>query len=43
MDAFIADFKDFRSMIEQGDREAMKKKMRASTERRSLFDKVKKD
>ena len=43
MDAFIADFKDFRSMIERGDREAMKKKMRASTERRSLFDKVKKD
>ena len=43
MDAFIADFKDFRSMIERGDREGMKKKMRASTERRSLFDKVKKD
>lgn len=43
MDAFIADFKDFRSMIERGDREAMMEKMRASTERRSLFDKIKKD
>ena len=43
MDAFIEDFKDFRSMIERGDREGMKKKMRASTERRSLFDKIKKD
>lgn len=43
MDAFIEDFKEFRSMIEEGDREGMKKKMRASTERRSLFDKIKKD
>ena len=43
MDAFIEDFKDFRAMIERGDREGMKKKMRASTERRSLFDKIKKD
>lgn len=43
MDAFISDFQDFRAMIEQGDREGMKEKMRASTERRSLFDKMKKD
>ena len=43
MDAFISDFQDFRAMIEQGDREGMKEKMRASTERRSLFDKIKKD
>ena len=42
MDAFIDDFKDFRAMIERGDREAMMDKMRASTERRSLFDKIKK-
>ena len=42
MDAFISDFQDFRAMIEQGDREGMKEKMRASTERRSLFDKIKK-
>ena len=42
MDAFIDDFKDFRTMIERGDREAMMKKMRASTERRSLFDKIRK-
>ena len=43
MDAFINDFKDFRAMIERGDREAMMEKMRASTERRSLFDKIKKN
>ena len=43
MDLFIEDFKDFRSMIERGDREGMKKKMRTSTERRSLFDKIKKN
>ena len=42
MDAFIDDFKDFRTMIERGDREAMMEKMRASTERRSLFDKIRK-
>ena len=41
MDAFIEDFKDFRSMIERGDRDGMKRKMRTSTERRSLFDKIK--
>lgn len=43
MDAFIEDFKGFRSMIEEGDREGMMEKMRASTMRRSLFDKIKKD
>ncbi len=43
MDAFIADFLDFRSMIERDDREAMMEKMRASTARRTLFDKIKKD
>lgn len=43
MDSFIEDFKSFRSMIEQDDRDGMIKKMRASTERRSLFDKIKKD
>ncbi len=43
MDAFIADFLDFRSMIEGDDREAMMEKMRASTARRTLFDKIKKD
>ncbi len=42
MDAFIEDFKEFRSMIKRGDREGMMEKMRASTERRSLFDKIKK-
>ena len=43
MDAFIEDFKGFRSMIEEDDREGMMEKMRASTMRRSLFDKIKKD
>lgn len=43
MDAFIEDFKGFRSMIEEGNREGMMEKMRASTMRRSLFDKIKKD
>ena len=41
MDAFIRDFADFRAMIERGDAEAMKEKMRASTKRRTLFDKKK--
>ena len=43
MDAFIRDFADFRAMIERGDAEAMKEKMRASTKRRTLFDKPKKN
>lgn len=41
MDAFISDFSDFRDMIERGDSEAMREKMRRSTERRMLFDKPK--
>ena len=41
MDAFIRDFSDFRAMIERGDAEAMKEKMRASASRRTLFDKKK--
>lgn len=39
MDAFISDFMDLRSMIESGDRDGIKTKMKISTERRSLFDK----
>ena len=39
MDAFIDDFKGFRDMVACGDEEAMREKMRASTKRRSLFDK----
>ncbi len=38
MDAFITDFTNFRNMIAQGDEEKMREKMRASTTRRSLFD-----
>ena len=41
MDAFIRDFADFRDMVARGDAEAMKEKMRASSKRRSLFDKKK--
>ena len=41
MDAFLRDFSDFRAMIERGDAEAMKEKMRASASRRTLFDKKK--
>ena len=39
MDAFIDEFALFRSMLEGGDREGMRQKMRESTARRSLFDK----
>ena len=42
MDAFIEDFKGLRDMILRGDEEAMREKMRASTTRRTLFDKPKK-
>ena len=42
MDAFIEDFKGLRDMILRGDEEAMREKMRASTARRTLFDKPKK-
>ena len=41
MDAFIGEFERLRSMIEDGDREGMRKMMRLSTKRRSLFDKPK--
>lgn len=39
MDKFIGEFERFRAMIESGDRDAMREKMRQSTRRRSLFDK----
>ena len=39
MDAFISDFTEFRNMVANGEEEKMREKMRASTKRRSLFDK----
>ncbi len=39
MDAFIEEFSAFRALLADEDTEGMRKKMRASTERRSLFDK----
>ncbi len=39
MDAFIEEFTNFRTMLDNGDREGMCKVMRKSTERRTLFDK----
>lgn len=39
MDSFIDEFNLFRSMLDEGDREGMREKMRESTARRSLFDK----
>ena len=39
MDKFIHEFESFRSLLEAGDSEAIREKMRASTARRSLFDK----
>ncbi len=41
MDAFIEEFSEFRNMLAAGDGEGMRVKMRASTNRRSLFDKPK--
>lgn len=41
MDSFIDEFTKFRSMIENGDVDAMRERMRASSERRTLFDKPK--
>lgn len=38
-DAFLEEFKQFRNMIEAGDEEGMREKMRLSTARRALFDK----
>ena len=40
-DAFIDEFKRFRDMIETDDEEGLREKMRASTQRRALFDKPK--
>ncbi|MBQ8528573.1 MAG: prephenate dehydrogenase [Clostridia bacterium] len=42
MDSFIDEFIKFRSMIENGDVDAMRERMRASSERRTLFDKPRK-
>lgn len=41
MDGFLEEFIRFRNMLESGDREGMRHKMRESTKRRSLFDKPK--
>jgi prephenate dehydrogenase len=41
MDSFMEEFETFRRMLAQGDSEGMREKMRASTSRRSLFDKPK--
>ena len=41
MDAFMAEFGEFRYLLATGDREGMQKKMRLSTERRARFDKPK--
>ena len=40
MDAFADEFARFREMIASGDRDAMRKTMRESSKRRSLFDKT---
>jgi hypothetical protein len=39
MDAFIDEFREFRRMLTEGDKEGMMEKMKLSTARRSLFDK----
>ena len=39
MDSFSAEFAKLRSYLAEGNREEMQKMMRASTERRALFDK----
>ncbi len=39
MDSFIDEFTAFRNMIENGESEALREKMRASTARRAVFDK----
>lgn len=41
MDSFIDEFKCFRDMLECGDAEGMREKMRLSTAKRSIFDKPK--
>lgn len=42
MDSFIDEFTSFKQLIENGDAEKLREKMRASTKRRALFDKTKK-
>ncbi len=42
MDSFIEEFTNFKQLIEKGDTEKLREKMRASTKRRALFDKIKK-
>ena len=39
MDRFLAEFTEFRTYLENGDGKKLREKMRASTARRSLFDK----
>ena len=39
MDSFINEFTAFRNLLTEGNEEAMREKMRASTKRRTLFDK----
>ena len=41
MDSFIAELGEFRDMIEKGESDKLREKMRASTARRALFDKPK--
>lgn len=41
MDSFLSEFTEFRNMLASDDTEGMRAKMRASTKRRSLFDKPK--
>lgn len=41
MDGFMKEFRDFRDMLAKEDGEGMRKKMRSSTARRTLFDKPK--
>ena len=41
MDAFAGEFRALRAMIADGDREALREKMRLSTARRALFDREK--
>ena len=42
MDSFIKEFTEFKSLIERNEREKLREKMRASTKRRALFDKINK-
>ena len=39
MDVFLKELEEFRDMLDKGDTEGMRAKMRLSTERRALFDK----